>query len=100
MSKKITAEAWSRVHEKALNIVNASRRDDFLMVDVFTEQMLELLTELDETFGPSPILMATRADYLQDKLERKNLYEAALSLARSQGDNDEVLEISDSLQSL
>lgn len=98
--KSITKEAWSRVHAKAVEIANAAMRDDFLMVDVYNSQMLNLLDELEADFGLSPAIIATRADYLDDVVERRRLFEQALTLARSQGDQDEEAEILDSLRKL
>ena len=96
--KRITKQAWSRVHEKALEIANAAMRDDFVMAEVYTQHLLELLTELDEAFGPQAVLLATRADFLKVPAERLKLYEAALALAREQGDREEEVEILDSLR--
>lgn len=98
--KGITKEDWSRVHAKAVEIANAAMRDDFLMVDVHKSQMLDLLDELEVEFGPNPMIIATRADFLDDVVERGRLFEQALALAKGRGDQDEEAEILDSLREL
>lgn len=75
-------------------------RDDSLMANVHTEQMLNLLDELEEQFGHQPAILATRADYLEDNMERRQLYEEALAIAREQGNDKEETEILDSLKTL
>jgi hypothetical protein len=94
----ISKAAWSPIHLKALDVANAAMRDDFLMVGVYTEQMLNLLDELEEQFGVQPAILTTRADYLDDPAERRRFFEEALLLARKLGDREEEAEILDSLE--
>lgn len=96
--KGITKEVWSQVVDKAVEIGNAAMRDDFLMVGIHRAQMLDLLDELEEEHGLHPALLATRADFSDDIVERRRLFKQALALARSQGDEDEEAEILDSLR--
>ena len=98
--KTITKQAWSLVHDKALDVANAAMREDFVMFGVFNKQMLDLLDELEVEFGAQPRILATRADYLDDIVQRRSFYEEALRLARKQGDDEEIAEILESLQTL
>ena len=68
--KPITKSARGRVIAKACDVTNATRIDDDPMYDVYREQMLELLNELAAEFGPQPVILETRADYIDDLLER------------------------------
>jgi len=62
--------------------------------------MLELLDHLDATYGPNASLIATRADYTDDVVERRRLYAHALRLAILSGDVTEEAEILDSIADL
>jgi hypothetical protein len=95
---KIPREDWDRVHEAALLIVNASEADDRTMVEVHTNGMMEILADLEGKYGRIPAILATRADFLDDYAERKALYLEALDLAIRAGDEDEILEIKDSME--
>ena len=87
--KTITKAAWDRVIEKACDVVNATRTDDDPMYDVYREQMLEILDELEAEFGTHPRILDTRTDYIDDPIERRRLCMRALELARIQKDQDE-----------
>jgi hypothetical protein len=98
--KRITKAAWDRVIEKACDVANATRTDGDPMYDVYRQQMLELLDELEAEFGTQSKILDTRADYLDDPLERRRLCTKALELARAQNDQDEIEVILQSLQDL
>ena len=98
--KTITKAAWGRVIEKACDVANATRTDGDPMYDVYREQMLELLDELEAEFGTQSRILDTRADYMDDPLERRRLYSKALELARVQNDQDEIEVILQSLRDL
>lgn len=98
--KPIPREAWSNVHEKAVEIANAAMQDDEAMAGVYVEQMMEVLDDLEDEFGRHAMLVSTRADYLTDGGERRALYEVALILAKEQGDHAEVAEILEALRKL
>lgn len=99
-NKTLTKQAWSLVHEKALEIANAAMRDDELMAGIHVEQMQDLLDDMETEYGTHAMLTATRADYLIDPAERRALYEVALILAKEKGDHAEVAEIRDTLEKL
>ncbi len=98
--KPISKIAWDRVHEKACDVVNASRTDNDPMYEVYREQMLDILDELEVEFGAQSRILDTRADYIDDPLERHRLYSKALELAREQNDQDEIEVVLESLRNL
>jgi uncharacterized Fe-S radical SAM superfamily protein PflX len=98
--KSITKAAWNRVIEKACDVANATRTDNDPMFDVYREQMLELLDELEAEFGMQSRILDTRADYIDDPLERRRLCTRALELARAQNDQDEIEVVLQSLRDL
>ena len=98
--KTITKAAWNRVHEKACDVANATRADGDPMYDVYREQMLDILGELEVEFGTQSRILDTRADYIYDHLERRRLYTKALELARALNDRDEIEVVLQSLRDL
>ena len=98
--KTITKAAWDRVIEKACDVANATRIDDDPMYDVYREQMLEILDDLEVEFGTQSRILDTRADYIDDPLERRRLCTKALKLAREQEDQEEIEVVLQSLRDL
>ena len=98
--KPITKDAWGRVLEKACDIANAATADDDVLLEVHTARMLELLDEMELEFGMHSKILDTRADYLEDPEQRRDLYLRALALARQADDSDEVDTILESLKNL
>ncbi|MGV3662666.1 MAG: hypothetical protein ACO1TE_20955 [Prosthecobacter sp.] len=98
--KPISQEAWSAVHQKACDIVNASLMEDEVLMASGQAAMLDILDALEAQFGRQTAVLATRADYVEGADARRQLLEEALVLAREQGDGFEVEEILDSLQRL
>ncbi len=100
IKKPLTKEAWSPVHEKALEIANATMTDDEIMAGVYVDQMMDVLDDLEDEYGRHATLVSTRADFLKDEEERRALYEVALILAKEQGNHEEVAEILESLREM
>lgn len=98
--KTITQAAWDRVIEKACDVANATRADGDPMYDVYREQMLEILDELEAEFGTQSRILDTRADYLDDPFERRRLYTKALQLASARNDQEEIEVILQSISNL
>ena len=98
--KTITKAAWDRVIEKACDVANATRIEDDQMYDVYREQMLEILDDLEVEFGTQSRILDTRADYIDDPLERRRLCTKALKLAREQEDQEEIEVVLQSLRDL
>jgi hypothetical protein len=97
--KTITKAAWDRVVEKTCDVANTSRTDDPIF-DVYRAQMLELLGVLEAEFGTQSRILDTRADYIDDPLERRRLCTKALELARAQNDQGEIEVVLQSLRDL
>ena len=98
--KVITKEAWDRVIGKACDAANATETDGDPMYEVYRVQMLEILDDLEDEFGVHARIFDTRADYLDDPLERRRPYMKALELAREQNDQEEVDVVLQSLRDL
>lgn len=98
--KPIPKSGWNRVHEKACDVVNATRADNDPMYHVYREQMLDLLDELESEFGTQSRILDTRADYICDPIERRRLCRWALELAIVQNDQEEIEVILQSLRDL
>lgn len=98
--KTIPKDAWDRVIEKACDVANATRTDDDPMYEVYREQMLELLDKLEAEFGTQSKILDTRADYIDDPLERRRIYTKALELARAQNYQEEIEVVLQSLHDL
>lgn len=90
--KTITKTAWDRVLAKACDVANATEVDSDPMYEVHRGQMLEILDDLEKEFGVYPEILDTRADYLDDPLERRKLYTEALRLAR-ESDNQRMVNV-------
>lgn len=91
---------WDRVHELAVEIVNASCGDDEETGDRMTADLLQLLDDLEVAYGPLPSLLATRADYVEDIQRKGQLLHAAYDLAVERRDERNVLWIASSLAAL
>lgn len=98
--KPITKSGWARVHEKACEIVNASAVDDHVMSSIYRDQLMAILDELEQQFGPHPEFYDTRADFLDDPVERMRLYQKALRLARARNDEEVIAEVLESISFL
>ena len=98
--KIITKAAWDRVLETACDIANATLTDDDPMYEVYRAQMLEVLDVLEVEFGPNSRIFDTRADYIDDPVERRRLSTKALDLAIEQGDQGEIDVVLQSLSDL
>lgn len=98
--KTLTKAAWDRVIEKACEVANATRSDEGPTYDIYRQQMLDLLNEIEAEFGTQSRILDTRADYTDDPLERRLLRTKALKLARAMNDPEEIELISQSLREL
>jgi hypothetical protein len=88
--KPITKAAWNRVIDKACDVANATRVDDDPMYDVYRQQMIEILDELEAEYGEHSRIFDTRADYVDDPNESRRLRTNALELAKKQNNQEEI----------
>lgn len=68
------------------------------MHDVYRDQMIEILDELEAEYGEHSRIYDTRADYVDDPIESRQLRMKALELAQEQNDQDEIEIIQQSLR--
>ena len=90
----ISTEDWDRVHKGAIDIVNASAIEDDVLHSHYTERLFDLLSELEVCYGRIPEILATRADFTDNRAEAIALHEEALRVA------SDPISIRLSLQSL
>ncbi len=95
----ISDEDWGRVHELALEVVNATGRDEPEENARASTALREALDDLQERYGPLPSILATRADYAEDDADREYWLLAAYSQAVGRGDLKNLVLISESLAS-
>jgi hypothetical protein len=96
-SDGISDDDWDRVHELAVEIVNADEGEE---TEERTAELLGYLDRLEEKYGPLPSIVATRADYVEEPRESLALLERAYELARERQDRRNMLYVSSSLASL
>ena len=96
----ISTEDWDRVHQLAIDIVNASSEGDPAASESAAVRLRELLDELQEKYGPLPSLLATRADYLEAHDEQEYWLMAAYEQAVKLGDPKNLVWIASSLAGL
>ena len=70
-SDGIETADWDRVHELALDIVNASLAGDDAAEARARTLLLSVLDEFDRKYGRKASLLATRADYVESSEDRE-----------------------------
>ena len=98
--KPLTKDAWDLIKQPAVDLVNAIVAEDTVLEEIHRNTLFDTLDKIEGEFGSHPQLLATRADFLDDYTERKNLYNEALFLVEQTSNQVEVLEIQDSLKEL
>jgi len=96
-SDGISSEDWDKVHELSLKIVNAEAESE---ENIYTNQLLQCLDELEAKYGVLPSILATRADYVLDTNEQASLLRQAYALAEASRDIFNLKEIAHSLAEL
>ncbi len=91
---------WDRVHQLAVDIVNASSVDDSAAGARLTQELLAVLDDLEERYGPLPSILATRADYLEDPRQQEQVLLEAYRLAHSRQDKRNLVWVASSLATL
>ncbi|MDR4470588.1 MAG: hypothetical protein MRJ68_20180 [Nitrospira sp.] len=93
----ISGEDWDVVHDLSLKIVNAEAESE---ENIYTNQLLQYLDELEAKYGALPSILATRADYVSDTKDQAALYRQAYALAEASHDITNLKEIAHSLAEL
>ena len=96
-SDGISTDDWDAVHDLALKIANAEAGAN---ANVYTNQLLHYLDELEVKYGVLPSILATRADYVEDRAEAGRLLRQAYLVAEAAHDTSNMKEIADSLKEL
>lgn len=96
-SDGISSEDWDMVHDLSLKIVNAEAESE---ENIYTNQLLQCLDELEAKYGVLPSILATRADYVSDTNEQSALLRQAYALAEASRDISNLKEIAHSLAEL
>lgn len=96
-SDGITGEDWDVVHDLSLKIVNAEAESEG---NIYTNQLLQYLDELEAKYGALPSILATRADYVSDAKEQSALLRQAYAFAEASHDVTNLKEIAHSLAEL
>jgi hypothetical protein len=93
----ISAEDWDQVHELVLEVVNNSAEGESSASHSASLRLRALLDELQEKYGPLPSLLATRADYVDNPVEREYWLLAAYHQAEERRDDKNLVWIAASL---
>src|SRR5688572_7226647 len=96
-SDGISTGDWDRVHELALEIVNA---DDDEQADRVRKRMVAYLDDLTRRYGELPSICATKADYVDQPAESERLLLRAFDLAVTRNDAPNIRSVSLSLAQL
>ena len=99
-SDGISKEDWDVVHGLAVDVANASMRDDDEATGASRRHLLEYLDFLQEKYGPLPSILATRASYSDDRTEKLDLLTRAYALADARRDHRSQLYVASSLAEL
>jgi hypothetical protein len=92
----ITTDDWDRVHELAVDIVNADETE----AETCRGRLLAYLETLEQKYGELPSILATRADYVDDPRRRETLLSRAYDLAKDRRDDRNTAYIAHSLAEL
>lgn len=92
----ITTEDWDEIEALARSVAEATFSDDALYKAAVGE-VLRKLRELENTYGPLPSILSTRADYVADDGEAIKLLKEAYRLAESRKDAANMTYIASSI---
>src|SRR4029077_6671165 len=92
----ISGEDWDKVHELAVEIINA----DDVESEVRRSQLLSYLDQLEKKYGELPSILATRADYVEELGAKEELLTRAYMLASTFQDAGNQLDVAHSLAEL
>lgn len=99
-SDGIRAEDWEGVIDFSAQIANAVISEDEILAETLTKKLLGLIDVLERKYGKLPSILATRADCMDDPVERGILLEQAWQIASELADKANLVLISSSLAEL
>jgi hypothetical protein len=85
-SDGISRKDWDVVHELAVDIVNASAKEDDAMVRIYKQRLFKYLDDLETKYGLLPSILDTRADFTDDSRISLNLHSQAYMLGTAYHD--------------
>ena len=97
---KTLKEDWVRVHDLALDIVNADMQGNTRRCERKRQSLLRLLNLLERRHGPHPSVIATKADYLMRDADKVRELKRALKLADKLNDSLNMQLIREDLDEL
>jgi hypothetical protein len=78
-----TESEWQRVNDVATSLTNAILEDDDVLKDSLFAELSAVLEELRGRYGNHPVLLETEADFCDDPLLQRDMYESAIESAKS-----------------
>lgn len=97
---KLSRNEWGEIQGLSYAIANASSLEDNLTNDTLTKELLYKLDRLKLKYGALPILLSTRADYIENINERLKLYKQAFYGALETIDKQCVTQSAESIAEL
>ncbi len=92
----IATDDWDRVHELAVDIVNANEA----AAKEYRDRLLEYLGTLEQKYGELPSILSTRADYVDDLKAKEALLIRAYIVAKNRSDYRNATYVAHSLAEL
>jgi hypothetical protein len=96
----IPAADWDRVHELAVEIANASMRDDDAVSESRTEELLLYVGKLRTRYGDLPSILGTLGDYTENEVDRYEYYARGATEAQRLDDRKNLHIIIESILEL
>jgi hypothetical protein len=99
-SDGISDADWNRLRDTAEAVVGASSAGDEVRSRERLAGLRSLLDALESQYGRRPSLLATRADFTDDEVEKLALLEEAYAIADESGDVANAVWIAETLATL
>jgi hypothetical protein len=99
-SDGISKEDWDEVIDLSAKIADAASAEDEALRQPLTTRLLRALDSLERKYGRLPAILATRADYTDDPLQKIALLEEAWRIANNREDRFNLVLIASSLAEL
>ncbi len=96
-SDGISHRHWDKIEKLAGEIVAASVKEDFTMMEIQTEYLFDALDELEAIYGKVPSLLATKGDFMPEGQDPVPFWTEAYALAVERDDPKNQLLTASSL---